>query len=143
MTVMVGSRERLPATSANCLRLWIPKCCCRTTEGNLGPARRVAGLVTAVRVVTGATPAHSTLTYNDESSARFVISPSLRRVLDGVHLDAGIWLEVDGGIKVDNIADAARAGADTFVAGSAIFGSGDYKATIAAMRAELAKVDKS
>jgi ribulose-phosphate 3-epimerase len=53
-----------------------------------------------------------------------------------------IWVEVDGGIKVANIAEAARAGADTFVAGSAIFGSKDYKATIAAMRAELAKVVK-
>jgi ribulose-phosphate 3-epimerase len=50
-----------------------------------------------------------------------------------------IWLEVDGGVKVDNIADVARAGADTFVAGSAIFGTKDYKATIASMRAELAK----
>jgi ribulose-phosphate 3-epimerase len=50
-----------------------------------------------------------------------------------------IWLEVDGGVKVDNIADVARAGADTFVAGSAIFGTTDYKATIGAMRAELAK----
>ena len=50
-----------------------------------------------------------------------------------------IWLEVDGGVKVDNIAEIARAGADTFVAGSAIFGTQDYKATIAAMRAELAK----
>ncbi|MEO8158027.1 MAG: ribulose-phosphate 3-epimerase [Betaproteobacteria bacterium] len=50
-----------------------------------------------------------------------------------------IWLEVDGGVKVDNIAGIARAGADTFVAGSAIFGTSDYKATIAAMRAELAK----
>jgi len=50
-----------------------------------------------------------------------------------------IWLEVDGGVKVDNIADVARAGADTFVAGSAIFGTPDYKATIAAMRAALAK----
>jgi ribulose-phosphate 3-epimerase len=49
-----------------------------------------------------------------------------------------ILLEVDGGVKVDNIAAAARAGADTFVAGSAIFGSSDYAATIAAMRAELA-----
>ena len=51
-----------------------------------------------------------------------------------------IWLEVDGGVKVDNIAEIARAGADTFVAGSAIFGAKDYKATVAAMRAELAKV---
>ena len=50
-----------------------------------------------------------------------------------------IWLEVDGGVKVDNIAEIARAGADTFVAGSAIFGAKDYKATIAEMRAELAK----
>jgi ribulose-phosphate 3-epimerase len=49
-----------------------------------------------------------------------------------------IRLEVDGGVKVDNIGAIARAGADTFVAGSAIFGSGDYKATIAAMRAAVA-----
>jgi ribulose-phosphate 3-epimerase len=49
-----------------------------------------------------------------------------------------IWLEVDGGVKADNIAEIARAGADTFVAGSAIFGGGDYRATIARMRAELA-----
>jgi len=53
-----------------------------------------------------------------------------------------IWLEVDGGVKVDNIAEIARAGADTFVAGSAIFGTKDYKATIAAMRAELAKAQR-
>jgi ribulose-phosphate 3-epimerase len=50
-----------------------------------------------------------------------------------------ILLEVDGGVKVDNIASIAKAGADTFVAGSAIFGAGDYQATIATMRAELAK----
>ena len=49
-----------------------------------------------------------------------------------------ILLEVDGGVKVDNIAAIARAGADTFVAGSAIFGTPDYAATIAQMRAELA-----
>jgi ribulose-phosphate 3-epimerase len=49
-----------------------------------------------------------------------------------------IWLEVDGGIKADNIAEVARAGADTFVAGSAIFGSKDYAATIRDMRARLA-----
>jgi ribulose-phosphate 3-epimerase len=49
-----------------------------------------------------------------------------------------VLLEVDGGVKVDNIAAIARAGADTFVAGSAIFGTKDYKATIAAMRAALA-----
>src|SRR6266550_2850109 len=46
-----------------------------------------------------------------------------------------ILLEVDGGVKADNIAAIAAAGADTFVAGSAIFGSADYGATIAAMRA--------
>jgi len=51
-----------------------------------------------------------------------------------------ILLEVDGGIKIDNIAAAAKAGADTFVAGSAIFGAPDYCATIARMRAELAAV---
>jgi ribulose-phosphate 3-epimerase len=51
-----------------------------------------------------------------------------------------ILLEVDGGIKIDNIAAAAKAGADTFVAGSAIFGAPDYAATIARMRAELAAV---
>lgn len=51
-----------------------------------------------------------------------------------------IWLEVDGGVKVENIAEIARAGADTFVAGSAIFSTRDYKATIGAMRAALAKV---
>lgn len=51
-----------------------------------------------------------------------------------------VWLEVDGGVKVDNIAEIARAGADTFVTGSAIFGTKDYKATITAMRAELARV---
>lgn len=49
-----------------------------------------------------------------------------------------ILLQVDGGIKVDNIAAVAAAGADTFVAGSAIFGSKDYPATIAAMRSALA-----
>lgn len=52
-----------------------------------------------------------------------------------------IWLEVDGGVKIENIAAVAAAGADTFVAGSAIFGSADYAKTIAAMRAELAKVN--
>jgi ribulose-phosphate 3-epimerase len=51
-----------------------------------------------------------------------------------------IWLEVDGGVKTDNIAEIAAAGADTFVAGSAIFGSKDYAATIRDMRAQLATV---
>lgn len=50
-----------------------------------------------------------------------------------------VRLEVDGGVKVDNIHAIAEAGADTFVAGSAIFNSPDYRATLAALRAELAK----
>jgi ribulose-phosphate 3-epimerase len=54
-----------------------------------------------------------------------------------------IWLEVDGGVKVENIAAVAAAGADTFVSGSAIFSTQDYAATIAAMRAELAKVSST
>jgi ribulose-phosphate 3-epimerase len=62
----------------------------------------------------------------------------IRRRIDASGRD--VMLEVDGGIKADNIADVARAGADTFVAGSAIFGTKDYKATIASMRAALASV---
>jgi ribulose-phosphate 3-epimerase len=65
-----------------------------------------------------------------------------RRRIDAHARETGreVMLEVDGGVKVDNIAEVARAGADTFVAGSAIFGSKDYQATIAAMRAELARI---
>jgi ribulose-phosphate 3-epimerase len=58
-------------------------------------------------------------------------------------IDAGgrpVRLEIDGGVKVDNIAEIARAGADTFVAGSAIFASPDYRATVSAMRAQIAAV---
>ena len=62
----------------------------------------------------------------------------VRRRID--RLGREVWLEVDGGVKTDNIAEIAAAGADTFVAGSAIFGAKDYKATIDAMRAEIAKV---
>jgi ribulose-phosphate 3-epimerase len=51
-----------------------------------------------------------------------------------------IWLEVDGGVKAENIAEIARSGADTFVAGSAIFGQPDYVATMKSMRAALATV---
>jgi ribulose-phosphate 3-epimerase len=54
-----------------------------------------------------------------------------------------IRLEIDGGVKVDNIGAVAAAGADTFVAGSAIFGAKDYRATIAAMRAEIGKASES
>jgi ribulose-phosphate 3-epimerase len=60
-----------------------------------------------------------------------------RKLIDASGRD--ILLEVDGGIKIDNIAAAAAAGADTFVAGSAIFGKPDYKAVIDGMRAELLK----
>jgi ribulose-phosphate 3-epimerase len=60
-----------------------------------------------------------------------------RRIIDSSGLD--IRLEVDGGVKVDNIGEIAAAGADTFVAGSAIFGSEDYAATIAAMKAKIEK----
>ena len=48
-----------------------------------------------------------------------------------------VWVEVDGGVKADNIAEIAAAGADTFVAGSAIFGSGDYAKAIREMRSRL------
>jgi ribulose-phosphate 3-epimerase len=48
-----------------------------------------------------------------------------------------IKLEIDGGVKIENAAEIARAGADTFVAGSAIFGSKDYAATIKAMREQI------
>jgi ribulose-phosphate 3-epimerase len=54
-----------------------------------------------------------------------------------------ILLEVDGGVKVDNIGAIAAAGADTFVAGSAIFGSSDYKATIGAMRNAIAEARRN
>jgi ribulose-phosphate 3-epimerase len=62
----------------------------------------------------------------------------VRARIDQVGRD--VWLEVDGGVKVDNIAEVARAGADTFVAGSAIFDTPDYRVTIAAMRDQLAQV---
>ena len=60
-----------------------------------------------------------------------------RRRIDAI--GRPIRLEIDGGVKVDNIGDIARAGADTFVAGSAIFGSPDYAATIRAMRARIGR----
>lgn len=61
-----------------------------------------------------------------------------RQIIDASGRD--IRLEIDGGVKVDNIAEIAAAGADTFVAGSAIFNTADYKATVDAMRRELAEV---
>jgi len=61
-----------------------------------------------------------------------------RQIIDNSDYD--IRLEIDGGVKVENIREIAEAGADTFVAGSAIFGSDDYQATINAMRTELANL---
>ena len=63
---------------------------------------------------------------------------AVRKRIDACGKD--IRLEVDGGIKVDNIRRVADAGADTFVAGSAIFGKADYKGVVAAMRAELGRI---
>jgi ribulose-phosphate 3-epimerase len=65
-----------------------------------------------------------------------------RRRIDEISEMTGrtVMLEVDGGVNAGNIADIARAGADTFVAGSAIFGSKDYRATIARMREALKSV---
>ena len=60
-----------------------------------------------------------------------------RKIIDASGLE--VRLEIDGGVKVDNIGEIAAAGADTFVAGSAIFGSDDYASTITAMRAEIDK----
>jgi len=66
--------------------------------------------------------------------------PKLRQARERIRASGRqIRLEIDGGVKVDNIREIAAAGADTFVAGSAIFGAQDYKATIAAMRAEIDK----
>ncbi len=61
----------------------------------------------------------------------------VRKIIDDSGRD--IRLEIDGGVKVDNIGEIAAAGADTFVAGSAIFGSDNYATTIAAMKAEIEK----
>ena len=63
-----------------------------------------------------------------------------RRIIDASMQRTGreVWLEVDGGVKADNIGAIAAAGADTFVAGSAIFGAGDYAGKIAGLRAALA-----
>ncbi len=64
-----------------------------------------------------------------------------RKLIDVASARTGreILLEIDGGVKIDNIGEVAAAGADTFVAGSAIFGAADYRATITAMRAALAE----
>lgn len=64
----------------------------------------------------------------------------VRKMIDDKGLD--IRLEIDGGVNIDNIRQIAEAGADTFVAGSAIFNTDNYKETIDAMRAKLAQADK-
>jgi ribulose-phosphate 3-epimerase len=68
-----------------------------------------------------------------------------RRRIDAASRASGreIWLEVDGGIKSDNIAEIAAAGADTFVSGSGVFGTKDYAATIRDMRARLGTVRRA
>ena len=63
----------------------------------------------------------------------------VRRRIDAA--GRAVRIEVDGGVKVDNIAQVVEAGADTLVAGSAIFGSSDYAATIRAMRSEIARAE--
>jgi len=82
------------------------------------------------------------MSVNPGFAGQAFIASSLKKVAAArQRIDASgraIRLEIDGGVKVDNIAAAARAGADTFVAGSAIFESRDYAATIAAMRRALA-----
>ena len=74
------------------------------------------------------------------------IESSLAKLRDARQIidDSGreIRLEIDGGVKTGNIRAIAAAGADTFVAGSAIFGSEDYAATIAEMKAEIAAADR-
>jgi ribulose-phosphate 3-epimerase len=76
---------------------------------------------------------------------RFIPSalPKLKQVRERIDASGReIRLEIDGGVKVDNIAEIAAAGADTFVAGSAIFGSKDYRATISAMRQHVQQAQR-
>ena len=84
------------------------------------------------------------MSVNPGFSGQSFIGEALKKVAAVRNLinDSGrdILLEVDGGVKVENIAAVAAAGADTFVAGSAIFGKPDYRAVIDAMRAQLAAV---
>ena len=72
------------------------------------------------------------------------VLPKIRRVRELIDRSGReIRLEVDGGVKIDNIGSIAEAGADTFVAGSAIFGTADYRATIQAMRGQIGKSARS
>ena len=71
------------------------------------------------------------------------VLPKITRVREMIDRSGrDVRLEVDGGVKVDNIGAVAAAGADTFVAGSAIFGAKDYRATIAAMREQIGKAGR-
>ncbi len=81
--------------------------------------------------------------YGGQSFIEYVLDKltQARRMIDQSGRE--IRLEIDGGVKIENIRRIAEAGADTFVAGSAIFGTEDYVATIAAMRDELAKAGNS
>ena len=72
------------------------------------------------------------------------VLPKIRRVRELIDRSGReIRLEVDGGVKIENIGSIAEAGADTFVAGSAIFGTADYRATIQAMRGQIGKTARS
>jgi len=83
------------------------------------------------------------MSVNPGFSGQKFIDSSLNKIRDAREIieasGRDIRLEIDGGVKTDNVGAIAAAGADTFVAGSAIFGSDDYAATISAMRAEIAK----
>ena len=82
------------------------------------------------------------MSVNPGFGGQLFIREALRKLRDArTRIDASgrdIHLEVDGGVKIDNIGEIAKAGADTFVAGSAVFGSTDYAATIRAMREQIA-----
>jgi ribulose-phosphate 3-epimerase len=86
------------------------------------------------------------MSVNPGFSGQTFIPSALTKLQQARHLidDSGypIRLEIDGGVNVDNIREIAAAGADTFVAGAAIFNTPDYRATLAALRTELAKADK-
>ncbi|MDP6376686.1 MAG: ribulose-phosphate 3-epimerase [Pseudomonadales bacterium] len=100
----------------------------------------------ALREVTGLVDLVLIMSVNPGFGGQSFIESSLRKlagaraILDEAESDAR--LEIDGGIKATNIAAAARAGADTFVAGSAIFNTQDYATTIAEMREQLKLVDR-
>lgn len=99
----------------------------------LQPLREVLGLVDLVLVMS-VNPGFGGQSFIESSLDKL---RRVRALLDAEAPERPVRLEIDGGIKVDNIAAAAAAGADTFVAGSAIFGTDDYAATIARFRTEL------